>query len=237
MIPLILLAAALLVAPSSSLPRARLAGLYQLDEPAVPATATRRTLLPLVAGLAIGLLAASTLAGAAVALGLPLGLGAACGARWSLSRAPKAPPESLRLAGGWDLLAACLRSGLPVAVAVRAVAAQVPGPAAVDLRTVADRLALGADPREAWQVADSSPVHVLARAAYRSAHTGASLARVAQEAAAEVRASALDVFAARGQRAGVLITGPLGLCFLPAFLALGVVPVVMGLATGLAQQW
>jgi Flp pilus assembly protein TadB len=237
MMPLILLAAALLVAPSSSVPRARLAGLYQLDKPATPAEPARRTLLPLVAGSAIGLLAASTLKGAGVILALPLGLGVGWGARWLLSRAPKPAPEPLQLAGGWDLLAACLRSGLPVAVAVRAVAAQVPGQAAVDLRTVADRLALGADPREAWQVAESSPVHVLARAAYRSAHTGASLARVAEEAAAEVRASALDVVAARGQRAGVLITGPLGLCFLPAFLALGVVPVVMGLASGLAQQW
>jgi hypothetical protein len=52
-----------------------------------------------------------------------------------------------------------------------------------------------------------------------------------------VRATALDLVAARGQRAGVLITGPLGLCFLPAFLALGVVPVVIGLASGLAVAW
>jgi hypothetical protein len=29
----------------------------------------------------------------------------------------------------------------------------------------------------------------------------------------------------------VLISGPLGLCFLPAFIALGIVPVVIGLAT------
>ncbi len=32
------------------------------------------------------------------------------------------------------------------------------------------------------------------------------------------------------ERAGVLIAGPLGLCFLPAFLCLGIVPVVLGLA-------
>ena len=31
----------------------------------------------------------------------------------------------------------------------------------------------------------------------------------------------------------VLITAPVGLCFLPAFLAVGVAPVVIGLATGL----
>jgi hypothetical protein len=60
---------------------------------------------------------------------------------------------------------------------------------------------------------------------------------VAEAAAAEVRGAALDLAAARGQRAGVLITGPLGLCFLPAFLAMGVVPVVIGLASGLAVAW
>ncbi|MFE3028477.1 type II secretion system F family protein, partial [Nocardia tengchongensis] len=39
-----------------------------------------------------------------------------------------------------------------------------------------------------------------------------------------------DAAAARAERAGVLIGGPLGLCFLPAFLCLGIVPVVLGLA-------
>jgi pilus assembly protein TadC len=116
---------------------------------------------------------------------------------------------------------------------VRAIAQYLPAPAADELGAIAERLALGADPAAAWNVAEASPVHRLARAARRSAHTGASLASVAEATAAEIRASALDLAAARGQRAGVLITGPLGLCFLPAFLALGVAPVVIGLASGL----
>ncbi len=40
-------------------------------------------------------------------------------------------------------------------------------------------------------------------------------------------ASAAD---ARAQRASVLIAGPLGLCYLPAFVCLGIVPIVAGLA-------
>ena len=36
-----------------------------------------------------------------------------------------------------------------------------------------------------------------------------------------------------GPRAAVLVTAPVGLCFLPAFLAVGVAPVVIGLADGL----
>ena len=35
---------------------------------------------------------------------------------------------------------------------------------------------------------------------------------------------------AAAQRASLLIAGPLGLCYLPTFLCLGIVPVVAGLA-------
>jgi pilus assembly protein TadC len=44
------------------------------------------------------------------------------------------------------------------------------------------------------------------------------------------RAEAQDHAAAAAERAGVAISGPLGLCFLPAFVCLGIVPVVIGLA-------
>jgi hypothetical protein len=76
-----------------------------------------------------------------------------------------------------------------------------------------------------------------ADAARRSAHSGSGLAELAVRAASEVRADVRSAAAARGQRAAVLITGPLGLCFLPAFLVLGVAPVVIGLASGLARIW
>ncbi|MDQ2710482.1 MAG: type II secretion system F family protein, partial [Actinomycetota bacterium] len=130
-----------------------------------------------------------------------------------------------------------LRAGLPVPLAVRAVAGHLPAGVGAELRTVAERLALGAGAQSAWEVPESSPLHKVARAARRSAHSGSGLAEVAARAATEVRADARDAAAARGQRAAVLITGPLGLCFLPAFLVLGVVPVVIGLASGLAQNW
>ncbi|MFV2119458.1 type II secretion protein F, partial [Streptomyces sp. Act-28] len=45
-----------------------------------------------------------------------------------------------------------------------------------------------------------------------------------------LRADRARAAAARAQRAQVLITAPVGLCFLPAFLAVGVAPVVIGLA-------
>lgn len=63
------------------------------------------------------------------------------------------------------------------------------------------------------------------------------MADAIDELAAGLRALAIDRAEIRAQRAGVLITGPLGLCFLPAFFCLGVVPVVIGLADQLLNRW
>ncbi|HEY2221638.1 type II secretion system F family protein [Actinomycetospora sp.] len=140
-------------------------------------------------------------------------------------------------AGAWDELASCLRAGLSLDRAVRAVAASLPGPMAAALTEVADLLALGADPADAWAPALDEPSTArLARAARRSARSGAAVADVATTVAADVRTEAAEAVSARAERAGVLVAGPLGLCFLPAFLALGIAPVVIGLAAPLLER-
>ncbi len=148
------------------------------------------------------------------------------------------PPDPFALPATWDLLAATLRAGLPVATAVHAVLAGVPPGPAERLRKVGDLLALGADPATAWQAAlghpDTAP---LARAARRSARSGAALAGAVADLAVDVRARADDEAEARAQRAAVLVAGPLALCFLPAFLCLGVLPVVIGLAAQVSVNW
>jgi Flp pilus assembly protein TadB len=234
---LLLLAAALVVAPGPG--RAALTRLHRLTaSEATRADPRDREFAPFALGGLVGLAAALAIGGPAGALAAaPLGLVVAGAARHVLAKRPSPPPDALRLAGGWDLLAACLRSGLPVPLAVRVVAEQLPRVVAQELRTIADRVALGADPQAAWQVPEGSALHAFARAARRSAHSGAALAAVAADAAREIRAGGVERAAARAQRAGVLITGPLGLCFLPAFLALGVAPVVLGLATAVAARW
>jgi pilus assembly protein TadC len=134
-------------------------------------------------------------------------------------------------------MAACLRSGLPLERAVRAVVPVLPAAAGDALGRVADLLVLGADPATAWAPALDQPSTArLARAARRSARSGSAVAAVAEAHAVDVRAEAAEAVAARAERAGVLVTGPLGLCFLPAFLALGIVPVVVGLAGPLLEQ-
>lgn len=139
--------------------------------------------------------------------------------------------DALAAAAAWDLLAACLRAGMPVADALRAVADGMTDEAAGALQRTSDLIALGAAPDEAWRPAlDCPETAALAGAARRSARSGTALAGAAAELAQRARAELTDDAEARAQRAGVLITGPLGLCFLPGFLCLGVVPVVIGLA-------
>ncbi|WP_174189665.1 type II secretion system F family protein [Nocardia barduliensis] len=147
--------------------------------------------------------------------------------------------DPLVVASVLDLLAACLRAGLPMAAAARAVAPEAPESLGEALRRAADLLALGADAATAWaqvaQDANGRPgaeeIESLARMARRSARSGSSLAAAVTELAEQRRSAVEDSAAAQAERAGVLIGGPLGLCFLPAFVCLGIVPVVIGLAS------
>lgn len=158
---------------------------------------------------------------------------------WSRSRRrADTATHPLDLAGTWELLAACLRAGMPMVVALRAVAEGLGAPAGPALRRAAQLLALGADCTQAWQPALECPATArLARLAQHSGRGGGALAASLTSLAAELRATAAQQSEARAQRAGVFIAAPLGLCFLPAFIAIGVAPVLIGLAGGLMAQW
>jgi pilus assembly protein TadC len=140
--------------------------------------------------------------------------------------------DPLAMASSLDILAACLSSGMTVAGAASAAAWSAPRPLAEVLSRAADLLAMGADPARAW--ADPTTDHVaiaaLVRLARRSAASGTALAQGVTELAEQARHDAADAATGASERASVLIAGPLGLCYLPAFLCLGIVPVVVGLA-------
>jgi Flp pilus assembly protein TadB len=126
-----------------------------------------------------------------------------------------------------DLLAACLASGSSVEDALAATGRAVPGPAGELLATAAAALRLGADPEQVWDaVAELPELAPLARAAARSARTGAPLGALLPRVADDLRASHRAAVEARTRTAAVRLTAPLGAAFLPAFLLLGVVPVV-----------
>jgi pilus assembly protein TadC len=93
---------------------------------------------------------------------------------------------------------------------------------------VARAVRLGAAPEEAWRhVADVGDAERLARAAVRGAASGAALASALVRLGEDLRAARISEVDAAGRRAGVLIVLPLGLCFLPAFVLAGLVPVII----------
>ena len=149
-------------------------------------------------------------------------------------RPPPDPADPLAGASGLVVLAVCLRAGLAVPTAARATARHAPPHLATVLNRAADLLALGADPDTAWAPTGSegSDPHcqALLRLARRSASSGTALAHGVAELADNIRADAGHQAAASAERAAVLIAGPLGLCFLPAFVCLGIIPTVAGLA-------
>ena len=127
-----------------------------------------------------------------------------------------------------DLLAAVLRAGAPVDRAVVAVAEALGGPLGERLDLVGRTLLLGGGPEEAWAyLASVSGAERLAAAAIRSASSGAALSGALSRLADELRADRATAAEASARRAGVLIVLPLGLCFLPAFILAGLVPVIV----------
>ncbi len=65
-----------------------------------------------------------------------------------------------------------------------------------------------------------------ARCMERAGVAGVPAVKAVTRLAAELRRRRARAANSRARRAAVLVTGPLGLCFLPAFLALGVAPVL-----------
>ncbi|WP_433557627.1 type II secretion system F family protein [Pseudonocardia xinjiangensis] len=207
-----------------------------VDAVVPPALRSSWVVVGAVAAGALGWTVAGAAAG--VVLGAAAGGAGALAVRRAAARSAPATEQDGDIAGGWELLAVCLEAGLPVSIAVAAAAEPLHGSTGAHLRRVAGLLELGADPVEAWFAAEDVPVlATFARAAGRSAGTGAALAQVARAEGARLRADLLDSAQARSQRAAVHITGPLGLCFLPAFLVLGIAPVVIGLAGEALAQW
>lgn len=172
--------------------------------------------------------------------GLVVGAAAGVGAhRWiagaesSASRRRRAELErDLPLAV--DLLVACLSAGRSPGAAMATVAESLPGPLGDRLRSTAARLALGGDPELAWRDLAADPAlaplgHALARSARTGASVSTALSRCADDIRRQRRARAETV----ARSVGVRAAAPLGACFLPAFLLIGVVPTVVGAFGGL----
>ncbi|MCM3516849.1 type II secretion system F family protein [Nocardioides sp. P86] len=133
------------------------------------------------------------------------------------------------------LVGSALGAGASPGAAVELATAALPGPAAQRLEPAVHRLRLGLDPGEVWRLvtadADLAPLgRALGRAHETGAPVVAAVERLAEELARSARADVED----RARAVGVRAAAPLGLCLLPAFLLVGIVPVVAGLLESLA---
>ncbi len=133
------------------------------------------------------------------------------------------------------LLGAALRSGAAPSAAITMACRALPGAAADRLEAVATRLELGGDPVAVWSaLADDPSLGPLGRTMARAHRTGAPVVaavdRLADDLARRARAEVEDRARAVGVRAAV----PLGVCLLPSFLLLGIVPLVASLAATIA---
>ncbi|MGR7025129.1 type II secretion system F family protein [Geodermatophilus sp. URMC 62] len=191
-----------------------------------PPGGVRRLVLPATAGLATALL-----------LGGPAGAGAGVVAavladrllRRAAVRDDTGAEMAAELPVACDLLAVCLGAGLPVGSALAAVAPALPGPLGGALADVAGRLRLGAAARVAWSAAPEE-LAGLGRVLVRAGESGAAAVPALRTLAGEARTAARSRTEAGVRRAGVWVLAPLGACFLPAFVCLGIAPLVLGIA-------
>ncbi|WP_457208507.1 type II secretion system F family protein [Nocardioides sp. P5_C9_2] len=182
-----------------------------------------------LAGCAVTLLLAGPLglvAGpvAAAAAWVVLGRSESAGVRDARSAAARDLPHLV------DLLAATLRSGAAPTAALASVCAACPGAAADRLDPVLARLRVGAPPATVWAVLARDDVlaplgHTLARAEASGTSVADAVERLADDLEREALASVED----RARAVGVKAAVPLGLCLLPAFVLIGIVPTVAGL--------
>ncbi len=176
-------------------------------------------------------------------MGLLLGLAAGFGLWWWRQRrrgrgSTEKEYDLSQVAGqlslAADLLAACIAAGAGPVVAARAVGEALGGPVGERLARGAAEARLGGEPAEAWRALASLPgAGPLARLLERADESGVPAAAQVARLAVESRAAWGRTATERARRAAVMVTAPVGLCFLPAFIAVGVLPVVIGLADGL----
>lgn len=192
-------------------------------------TLPRRWAVPAVTGVAVAAVVGGAVGCAAGAVGA---YGMHRLRRRSGERAVSAGDQAdRRLPVVAELLAACLAAGAAPAGAADAVGRTLDGPLCEALRRAAAEVRLGGDPEQCWARLAALPgAHDLGRWMARASTTGVPPVAAVSRLAADYRAARGRSAGRRARRAAVLATAPLGLCFLPAFLAIGVLPVVIGLA-------
>lgn len=129
-----------------------------------------------------------------------------------------------------DLLDAACSAGASVPGALAAVGSAIAGERGAALSAAASRLVLGASWDEAWSGAERA-LEPVAGALRPSWEDGVAPAGTLRAVAAGVRRERRARELEAAGRLGVRLVLPLGLCHLPAFVLVGLVPVLVSMTT------
>ncbi len=150
--------------------------------------------------------------------------------RQSRGRSAESPTETVgSVATALDLLALALGSGVPLVDAIAAVAERSGPVVRRDLSQVVAALRWGVDEYAAWSGLPEV-WRPAGRALSLAAAAGVPPAALLRDASRDLRRQERAELDEAAARLGVRIVIPLGLCFLPAFALLTVVPAVAALA-------
>ena len=188
--------------------------------------------------------AATALAGVSIAILLGGVVGVAAGVVVTLGGPPlvaRVDARAARAAAAGDradvglaleLVAACLEAGAPLVAAVDTVGEALGDRYGAQLGEAARRLRMGSAPASVWGgLPADDPLGPFAETVLRVGHTGSSLVSALRRLARDEREETRQRHTAAARRVGVHVVAPLGLCFLPAFALIGVVPIVAGLVS------
>lgn len=130
-----------------------------------------------------------------------------------------------------ELVAAMLDAGSGIGRSLELVAATASRGYRRSLRPVVAALAIGADWETAWRSSEVRLPEILEMrdALGFAALTGAPSSAILYAQAARIRRERFRAAEKRAASLGVKLVIPLGLCSLPAFICLGVVPVLLAL--------
>lgn len=226
-----------------ALPRARGLPAGSVDGPLRRPSERSRAELPALRLVATSSVALGVLffAGGAVGAGLAVVAGAGCW--WFTARLE--PPSVRRrrerltaaVPHAVDLMAACLAVGLSPDAAVEQITEAVDPPLADELATISTRLRLGVDPVTVWRdLAGHPELGGLGRTVSRAVESGASVTEAMLRLADDLRRRSRAEVESKARAVGVNAALPLGLCLLPAFVLVGVVPLVAGSVSILVQR-
>ena len=135
-------------------------------------------------------------------------------------------PDRIDVAVLADVLRAAIDAGASIPTALMAMGAAVPGPQGRQFSRVAATLRLGGDWDAAWEHAEGD-LRRLAGVLQPAWDDGVAPAALLRHAANDIRRRRAAAAREAAARLGVRLVLPMGLCWLPAFVLLGLAPVLL----------